>query len=95
MKLWMSTRVRLKLKDKHNVTEKEVEQCFINRDGPFLKDTRAQHKTDPVTQWFIAETNRGRKLKVCFVFRPESKTFELKTAYDPNSNEVRIYDNSK
>lgn len=95
MKLLMSQKIREKLHDSHGVTEKEVEQCFANRDGPFLRDLRAKNLTSPTTQWFIADTNKGRPLKVCFIFRPDSKTFELKTAYEPNANERTLYDNRR
>ncbi len=71
------------------MSEREVEQCFENRDGSFLKDSREAHLTDPPTLWFIAETNKGRLLKVCFV-NQENKIF-IKTSYEPNSAEIEIY----
>jgi uncharacterized DUF497 family protein len=95
MKLLMSQKIREKLRDAHGVSEKEVEQCFLNREGPFLRDLRAKNLTSPTTQWFIADTNKGRALKVCFIFRPDSKTFELKTAYEPNANEREHYEDRR
>ena len=56
-----------KLQLKHQVSLEEVKQCFLNRDGGLLEDEREDHKTTPLTEWFIAETDQGRKLKVCFV----------------------------
>ena len=50
-----------KLKTNHGVSKKEVEECFDNVIGNYLYDTRAKHKSNPRTQWFIAETNAGRK----------------------------------
>jgi len=85
----ISDQIATKLKDKHGVTPAEVEQCFLNRTGKFLIDTREDHVTNPPTQWFVAETNRGRKLKVAFVFKA-GKVY-LKTAYDPNPKELAIY----
>lgn len=67
MALVISSKVRLKLADKHNVTELEIEECFANRSGVFLEDTREGHKTELPTQWFIAETDSRRKLKVVFI----------------------------
>jgi hypothetical protein len=71
------------------VTREEVEQCFANRAGGLLEDAREQHKTEPPTQWFIAETDRGRRLKVVFV--QDGADVDLKTAYDPNRTEMLIY----
>lgn len=80
-----------KLTEIHNVTSDEVEQCFYNRLKGLLEDTGEQHKTDPATMWFIAETDEGRSLKVVFIELP-SETYEIKTAYEPNADEVRIYE---
>lgn len=91
----VAKRVYAKLKGKHSVTLQEVRQCFANVDGQFLEDTRECHKTDPVTMWFIAETDKGRALKVCFVREENTEkavTLYVKTAYEPNEDEVRIYD---
>ena len=41
--------------------------------------------------WFIAETNEGRLLKVVFIELP-NRTYEIKTAYEPNDNEVNIHE---
>lgn len=79
-----------KLRDKHGVSYTEVIQCFINRGGGFLEDLREDYKTNPVTEWFIAESHNGRKLKVCFV--QVGTGIDVKTAYEPNSEEIRIYD---
>lgn len=89
MKLIISQRVRSKLQDKHNVSEKEVEECFENRMGRDLFDTREEHKTDPPTRWFLSCTNHQRLLKVGFV--PSKKGMEIKTAYDANQTEISIY----
>jgi uncharacterized DUF497 family protein len=78
-----------KLRNKHHVSELEISQCFINRDGMLLEDLREDHKTDPTTEWFIAETHKGRKLKVCFV--QVGTEIDIKTAYEPNDQEIRIY----
>ncbi|OCH26641.1 ADP-ribosyl-(dinitrogen reductase) hydrolase [Aliivibrio fischeri] len=80
----------MKLIHKHNVNISEVEECFSNREYGFLEDTREQHKTNPPTQWFIAETDYGRKLKVIFI--EFDGHIELKTAYEPNQIELDIYE---
>ena len=80
-----------KLKEKHEVTVDEVEECFYNRIRGLLEDTREQHKTNPPTMWFVAETNQGRLLKVVFI-ELDNGTYEIKTAYAPYEHEVKIYE---
>lgn len=90
MNLLISPAVRAKLVGKTPpVTEGEIVQCFANRDRSDLIDTRAQHLTNPLTRWFIAETDYGRKLKV--VYMPTSDGIVIKSAYDPNEEVKRIY----
>lgn len=84
-----SQRIRKKIKDEHDVEMKEVGQCFHNREGGNLEDIREKHLTDPLTQWFIAETNRQRKLKIAFMLIDGK--IHLKTAYEPNEIERSIY----
>jgi hypothetical protein len=62
----------------------------MNRSGGFLEDTRLDHKTEPPTLWFIAKTDELRLLKV--VFMELNGQYEIKTAYEPNENEVKIYE---
>ncbi len=91
MKIQLSKSVRSKLSDKHGgVTEDEIRQCFANRNGQILIDSRAEHLTNPVTRWFIAETDRGRLLKIAYMpFADGSIT--IKTAYEPNETEFNTY----
>lgn len=91
MRVSVSNRIREKLVVKHKVRVEEIEQCFDNRDGGYLKDNREQHKTNPPTQWFIAETNIGRKLKIVFM-RMSDGSVEIKTAYPPDQTEEKVYD---
>lgn len=78
-----------KLATKHKVNRDEVEQCFANRTGRFLEDVREEHKTDPATQWFVAETNYGRLLKIIFIAK--GGDLYIRSAYQPNDEELRIY----
>lgn len=90
MSLVVSPRVREKLAQKvPPVTESEILQCFANRQGWYLTDEREEHRTDPPTRWFVAETDYGRKLKVAFIQAGEDVI--IKTAYDANDTEQRIY----
>ena len=90
MNLTISRATRDKLKNKHCVEVKEIEQCFLNRQGCFLIDTREDHKTQPPTLWFIAETDLRRLLKVVFICHPDN-TIEIKTAYEPSTNTRSFY----
>jgi len=89
MALIISPKVRQKLKEKHAVSEDEILQCFANRDGVFLMDTRDDHVSDPPTQWFISETYMGRRLKVVFI--PKGDDIIIRTSYEPNPTEESIY----
>ena len=90
MALKISSKVQAKLASKKPpVTQAEIEQCFANRTGTYLLDSREEHASDPPTQWFIAETYYGRKLKVVFI--PRDDDIVIRTAYDPNADEIRIY----
>lgn len=90
MSLILSPAIRAKLKVKHCVDEKEIEQAFANRSRGFLVDTREEHLTNPPTEWFVAETDRGRKLKVCFV--REFGNIYIKSAYEVEQYIVDIYE---
>src|SRR5580658_8504515 len=99
MPIVISPRIREKLEEKHGVSEDEIRQCFANVEGEFLRDTREEHQTDPPSWWYVANTNRRRKLKVVFLARavqtPDGKEVtqvEVKTAYEANADEIEIYD---
>ena len=90
MAIKISAKVKAKLHKKHNVTEKEVEECFQSCEKSFLIDKRENHQTNPPTQWFISETDYGRLLKVVFIMNVDGD-IEIKTAYEPNETEMYIY----
>lgn len=89
MSVVISDRVAEHMAKKHSVSPEEVKQCFANKNGKYLRDPRAKHATSPPTQWFISETNYGRKLKVAFV--PDAGDYYIRTAFPPNAEELRIY----
>ena len=88
--LIISLEIEAKLPNKHQLRREDVERAFMNRDGNCLQGTRAQHLTDPITEWFIAENNRGVRIKVAFV--PIDGKLNLRTAYPANEAEIRIYE---
>ena len=88
--LVVSPSIESKLHKKHQVSIKEVEQCFFNREGRLLFDTRAKTKTIPPTLWFIALTNKNRTLKIVYI--QKGQQLILKTAYEPNDVELALYE---
>lgn len=87
--LVITPRIREKLESKHQVSQREVEQAFENIEGTFAVDNRPNHLTDPRTQWFVSQTNKGRILKVMFVY--EHGNFYIKSAYDAAEVTREIY----
>ena len=87
--LVISPAIEEKLTFKHRITRKDIEQCFINRTRSYLTDDRLDHQTEPPTEWFISENDRGILIKVIFIFNDE--LIYLKSAFPPNSTEIRIY----
>lgn len=85
----VSDQITNKLTTKHKVTVDEIRQCFLNKTGLYLEDTRLNNATVPKTEWFLAETNNGRLLKVCFI--QTGQMIEIKTSYEPNLIEIEIY----
>ena len=55
-----------------------------------LFDQREDHKTDPPTLWFIADTDMSKKLKIVFI--QKDGDIILKTAYLANEAEISIYE---
>ena len=87
--LKISDAVSKKIKDKHQVDRREVEQCFVNRIGKLLEDKRAQHKTNPPTLWFLAKTNKGRVLKIVYI--QTGMVIDLRSAFEPNAAELALF----
>jgi uncharacterized DUF497 family protein len=85
----ISEQIKDKLLSKHCVSAQDVEQCFANKIGLYLIDKREDHKSDPPTLWFIAETDDGRLLKIVFI--PKDGNNYIRSAFKPNETEIRIY----
>lgn len=90
MRIICSEGIRAKLQAKHEVSLKDVYECFENRSRGFLEDSSEEHRTEPPTLWFIAPNNHGRLLKVCFVFRDGA--VYLRTAFPPSASNVAMYE---
>jgi uncharacterized DUF497 family protein len=86
----ISPRIDHKLDEKHTVTVDEVDQCFDNKCGVNLIDDREEHRTDPPSLWFIAETNKGRLLKIIYVYRDGK--YYIKSGFEPNKSDIETYE---
>lgn len=92
MALVISSAVREKLNNKQSpVTAAEIQQCFANRNGRFLFDTPGKQPYGSACPMVRCGGRLRAKLKVCFILY-ESGDVHIKTAYDPNKDELRIYD---
>lgn len=89
MTIVISPRIRSKLALKHNVKPEEVEQCFANRNGEYILDTREEHAAGQPTYWFIAETHYGRKLKIAFI--SEHGNVYIRSAFEPSQATIQNY----
>lgn len=90
MELHISNRVRKKLSTRHGVHQDEIHQCFTNRHKGFIEDIREEHKTNPPTLWFVAETNFGKKLKIMFMFKEGE--IHIKSAYVASDEITSLYE---
>lgn len=91
--VFVAASVEAKLKDKDPpVTVLEIEEAFFSLEGGLIIDTRKTNRTVPPTVWFISETAEGRILKVVGIFHRDLKAFAVKTAYDPDQEEINLYE---
>jgi len=90
MALHISTRVSQKLTNRHKVSRAEIVQCFINKCGGELIDTREQHKTDPPTRWFVSTTDAGRSLKVVCIYDKDNNVI-IKSCFPPEQAAIDLY----
>lgn len=79
--LIVSEKIKAKIggDDHGGVTEREVRECFMSRCGRICQDGREEHRTDPPTVWFVAESHLGRWLKIVYV--EDDEHIYLKSAY--------------
>ena len=90
MRVLISAYTKFKLKTKHNIIKEDIVQCFENLIENPVIDSREEHRTEPPTQWFISDTDKGRRLKVVFI-QISATAIVIKTAYEPNAQEEKIY----
>ena len=93
MELIVSNKVADKIQDVHGVDVVEVEEAFfLLGNGHLIKDRRKKNKTNPDTVWFISETLAGRLLKVVIVPFFKDGYAVLRTAYEPDDEEIAFYE---
>jgi len=76
----------------HSVTEAEIIEAFANRPAAECIDNRPEHRTKSglPSRWFVSETDRGRKLKVCYVQETDGDVY-IKTAYTATAEVERVF----
>lgn len=89
MAIKISKKVREKLKEKHDVCDSEIYECFLNKNRSDLIDNREDNRTNPPTKWFLSETDKGRQLKVCYI--QDGNDIFIKSVFPPNETEISIY----
>jgi hypothetical protein len=80
---------------RRDITLEDIRDCFANRTGGFPEDIRTRHITTPVTRWFVAEDNKGRHLKVAFIYYGDTKEAVIKSAYGADSDSIALYEQLK
>ena len=91
LKLYIHSSVEQKLKKKHGVDPHEVHEVWNKYDGITLVDTREQHRSNPATEWFVAETVSYRKLKVIFIPVEDLGYAILRSCYEANQKEINLF----
>lgn len=92
MKLVATDAVKEKIWTEHEVYFQEAEEAFENSEGPWFEDDRAKNQTRPKTIWTLAFTDLGRLIKIVVIKRPTDAVAVLRTAYEPDEDEVKIYE---
>ena len=88
--LKISSKIEEKLKCKHNITVDEVIEAIGNAKGRPIEDTAEDHKTNPPSDWFISQTDKGRTLKIVIIFRNDD--VYLKTAFDAKLSHIKLFE---
>lgn len=77
--------------NKHNVTNRESEEVFINEPKFIFKDE--SHSLDETRYGIFGSTNNGRLLSLVFIMRSEK--IRIITARDMSRKERRVYEKNK
>jgi len=95
MQIVVSENIQEKILREHNVTVTEVEEAMFLHGSKYIIDDREKHKTHPPTVWFISESFEGRLLKIVIIPDIKREFAKLRTAYEPDEQEIQIYEETK
>jgi len=92
VKLIATETVRAKLWDEHELDFEEVLEAWEGCSGPWLVDDREKNRTTPPTVWALAWTDLGRLLKLVVIPHRAQGIAVLRTAFEPDEDEVKLYE---
>jgi len=92
VKLIATDAVKEKLWNERELTLEEVQEAWESCGGPWLIDDREKNRTHPPTVWALAWTDLGRLLKLVVIPHRARGIAVLRTAYEPDEDEVRLYE---
>lgn len=92
MKLVATDAVKAKLLDERELYFEEVLEAWESCSGPWIIDDRERNKTKPPTVWALAWTDLGRLLKLVVIPHRDKGIAILRTAFEPDEDEVKIYE---
>jgi uncharacterized protein len=85
---WDAGNIR-KSADKHDVSQAEAEQIFLNQ--PLLVLDDAKHRQDEARLHVLGVSDEGRRLHISFTLREDSTLLRVISARDMSRNERKIY----
>lgn len=71
------------------ISERDITQCFQNRDGGFLLASSFDSIEHIESAWFVSTTNKLRKIKIVFSF--DGKLVSVLSASEADDLACRIY----
>lgn len=71
------------------ISEREISQCFQNREGAFLCASYSEMDVVIESAWFVSYTNKLRKMKVVFSY--DGQQVSIISACEADDVTCRIY----
>ena len=94
MRLVATDAVKSKLWDERDLSFEEVLEAWESCSGPWFIDDRARNRSNPPTVWALPCTDLGRLLKLVVIPHREKGISVLRTAFEPDEDEVKLYENN-
>ncbi len=76
---------------KRQIDEFDIRACLANREGTFVEETKLTHITNPASYWFIAEDDKGRILKISFMYYTAAAEMHIKSAFEASEKQINEY----